>query len=68
MSNSTIETPVVKVYDPRIDVLKQRSYVIEKGGSKVSYIAYKTNSTGNSAYQFQIVPPSRSTLRSSPRG
>jgi hypothetical protein len=62
MSLSAVPTEVVKVYDPRIDVLKQREYVITKGASKISYIPYKSLSTGNSSMSFNIIPPSRNTF------
>ena len=62
MSLSAVPTDVHKVYDPRIDVLKQREYVITKGASKVSYIPYKSLSTGNSTMSFNIIPPSRNTF------
>ena len=57
---SSIE--VSKVLDPRIDVSAKREYVITKGGSKVSYIPYKTQSTGNSTMSFSVIPPSRQTF------
>lgn len=62
MSLSAVPTDVFKVYDPRIDVLKQREYVITKGANKVSYIPYKSLSTGNSTMSFNIIPPSRNTF------
>jgi hypothetical protein len=61
-SNSIVPTPAIKVLDPRIDIAKQREYVITKGGNKVSYIAYKSNSTGNNAMQFSVIPGSRQTI------
>lgn len=42
MSLSALPTAVVKVYDPRIDVLKEREYVITKGGNKIAFVP-KTN-------------------------
>ena len=62
MSLSTNPTPVLKVLDPRIDVQKERSYVITKSGNKVSMIPYKSNSTGSSTFSFNVVPPSRNTF------
>jgi hypothetical protein len=61
-SNSIVQTPTIKVLDPRIDIAKQREYVITKGGNKVSYISYKSNSTGNNAMQFSVIPGSRQTI------
>lgn len=61
-SNSVVPLSTVKYLDPRIDVLKKRMYAIERGGQKVSYIPYQTNSTGNNAMQFSVIPPSRTTF------
>jgi hypothetical protein len=61
-SNSVVPLSTVKYLDPRIDVLKKRMYALERGGQKVSYIPYKTNSTGNNAMQFSVIPPSRTTF------
>ena len=61
-SNSVVPLSTVKYLDPRIDVLKKRMYAIERGGNKVSYIPYQTNSTGNNAMQFSVIPPSRTTF------
>ncbi len=62
MSLSAIPNPVVKVYDPRIDVLKEREYLITKGGNKISYCPYRSMSTGSSAMAFNVIPPSRTTF------
>jgi hypothetical protein len=62
MSLSALPVPVAKVYDPRIDVLKEREYVITKGGNKVSYVPYRSMSTGASAMAFNVIPPSRTTF------
>jgi hypothetical protein len=62
MSLSAVPTEIVKVYDPRIDVLKDKEYVITKGAQKVSYIPYKSLSTGSSSMSFNVIPPSRNTF------
>jgi hypothetical protein len=61
-SNSVVPLSTVKYLDPRIDVLKKRMYAIERGGQKIAYIPYQTNSTGNNAMQFSVIPPSRTTF------
>lgn len=61
MSNAVVESEVLKVWDPRID-LKERQYVITKGANKISYIPYKTNSTGSSSFSFNVIPPSRNSF------
>lgn len=62
MSLSALPTPVVKVYDPRVDVLKEREYVITKGGNKIAFVPYRSMSTGASAMAFNVIPPSRTTF------
>lgn len=62
MSLNPIPTPVIKVFDPRIDALKERQYVITKSANKVSYIPYKSQSTGSTAMSFNVIPPSRNTF------
>lgn len=62
MSLAAVPSDIVKVYDPRIDVLKEREYVITKGAQKVSYIPYKSLSTGSSSMSFNVIPPSRNTF------
>jgi hypothetical protein len=62
MSLSALPTPVVKVYDPRIDVLKEREYVVTKGGNKIAFVPYRSMSTGASAMAFNVIPPSRTTF------
>lgn len=62
MSLSALPTPVVKVFDPRIDVLKEREYVVTKGGNKIAFVPYRSMSTGASAMAFNVIPPSRTTF------
>ena len=62
MSLSALPVPVAKVFDPRVDVLKEREYVITKSGNKISYVPYRSMSTGSSALAFNVIPPSRTTF------
>lgn len=52
----------VKHLDPVIDASRPKEYVIEKSGIKSSYVPYKSQSTGNNALAFNVIPPSRSVF------
>lgn len=62
MSLSASPIDVTKVYDPRIDVFKEREFVITKGANKIAYTPYRSATTGTSAMSFNVVPSSRNTF------
>ncbi len=62
MSLAALPVEVVKVYDPRIDVLKDREFVITRGGNKIAYNAFRSSSTGASSMAFNVIPNSRTTF------
>ena len=64
MSNSSVNTPCVGVYDPQIDIMRKREYVITKGAQKNSWQPYTSQSTGSNSFSFNVVPPSRLTYLS----
>lgn len=58
MSNSVYPLKTVQVKDPICRIDSERYYAILKGGNRVSYKQYTTNTFSNSSLQYTTPPPS----------
>lgn len=62
MSNSAIPLNVVGVYEPRMKLNNERSWVVVKGAQTVTYYPFPSTSFSNSQFNFICNPPSAGTV------
>ena len=62
MSNNIVPLEAVAVNEPRIEVSNKRQWVILKGGNVVTYQPYPTLGPSNAGFNFNIQPPSATTI------
>jgi hypothetical protein len=62
MSQSAIPLNVLAVYEPRMELNNERSWVVIKGGQQVTYYPFPSTSFSNSQFNFICNPPSAQTV------
>lgn len=62
MSNSAVPLNVVGVYEPRMLLDNERTWVVVKGGQQVTYYPFPSTSFSNSQFNFICNPPSAQTV------
>lgn len=62
MSNSAVPLNVVGVYEPRMELGNERSWVVVKGAQTVTYYPYPSTSFSSNQFNFICNPPSSSTV------
>lgn len=62
MSNSAVPLNVVGVYEPRMLLDNERTWVVVKGGQQVTYYPFPSTSFSSSQFNFICNPPSAQTV------
>lgn len=62
MSQSAVPLNCVAIYEPRMELNNERSWVVIKGGQQVTYYPFPSTSFSNSQFNFICNPPSSQTV------
>lgn len=62
MSNSNMPLNSVVVYEPRLELNRERIFVITKGGTQVTYMGYPSNNWSTNQFSFTTNPPASSNV------
>lgn len=62
MSNSNIPLSCVSVMEPRLELNRERIFVITKGAGQVTYIGYPSNNWSNNQFSFTANPPASTNV------
>lgn len=62
MSNSAVPLRVMAVYEPRLELNNERSWIVVKGAQTTTYYPFPATSYSNNQFNFICNPPSANTV------